>query len=183
MECNKFEERGLLYAAGELGPAEACDYEAHLAVCGACRGETEAYRRERAEIYTADILSERPSPGADAEILRRCSNARKKPAAFAKFMFINIKKYAPLPVFLMLIMALVGGYLSYHAMTADKLRAKYDSGGVAGAKIAALPEKAAAEDFALSDSTAAAADTAAPVPGTRGNMALEGVVTVKGGGN
>jgi len=180
MECNKFEEHGLLYAAGELCPAEARGYEAHLAVCGACRRETETYRRERAELYTADILSERPSPETDAEILRLGSNARKIPMSFANSMFLNIKKYAPLPVFLMLIMALVGGYLSYHSMTAEKLRSKYDGGE---AKVASSPERADDEGLALSDSAATAGDTTAPILPTQGNMALEGVVTVKGGGN
>jgi hypothetical protein len=186
MECNNFEEYGLLYASGELDPAAARGYEAHLEACDECRRETEAYGRERAELYTADVLSERPSPAADAEILRLCSNIRKTPTAFASTLFLNIKKYAPVPVFLMLVMAAVGGYLSYHSMTAYSLRTKYGTGG-AGGQTAALPAQAPAEnngnaeEIAMSDSNAAAGtDSNAPMPRKQGNMGLEGVVTVKG---
>lgn len=185
--CNKFEELGLLYVSGELSPAEAREYEAHAAECEECRRETEAYRRERAELYTADVLSERPSPKTDAEILRLGAAARATPAAFAPMMFL--KKYAPVPVFLMLVMVAVGGYFRYHSMTADSLVAKY--GGDAPPPLSAsptanddvqAPPPANDGELAMSDSGKSVPDTNAPYSKTRGNMNLEGVVTVKDGG-
>ncbi len=181
--CNKFEESGLLYVSGELSPVEAREYESHVAVCEECRRETEAYQRERAELYTVDILSERPNPVVDAEILRLGSAARKASTAFMPMLFL--KKYAALPIFIMLVMVAVGGYFRYHAMVADKLVAKYggeatsSSPSDSAAPAAAYPLPVNDEELALSDSNKSASDTNAPFSKTRGNMNLEGVVTVK----
>jgi len=186
--CNKFEESGLLYVSGELSPDEAREYEAHVAGCEECRRETEAYRKERAELYTADILSERPSSETDAEILRLGAASRKTPTAFAPMLFL--KKYAPIPVFLMLVMVAVGGYFRYHSMTAGRLMAKY--GGEAPRPLSPSPtadddiqatQPADDEELAMSDSGKSVPDTNAPFSKTRGNMNLEGVVTVKDAGD
>jgi hypothetical protein len=184
MVCNKFEESGLLYVSGELSQTEAREYETHIAACEECRRETEAYRLERAELYTADLLSESPGPATDAEILRVCSNVRKAPITLTPMLFL--KKYAPIPVFLMLVMVAVGGYFRYHSMTANSLVSKYggdvapSSSPVDSDGIQASPVND--EKLALSDSNETLSDTNAPFSKNRGNMNLEGVVTVKGEG-
>jgi len=122
MECNKFEESGLLYVSGEFSAIEAAAYEAHLAECADCRRETEAYKKERETLFTADILSEAPSEAVDREILRVCANPKKK-FSFA-IMPLYLKKYAAAPVFLMLLMVAVGGYIRYHSMSAESLRTR-----------------------------------------------------------
>jgi anti-sigma factor RsiW len=184
--CNKFEEIGLLYVSGELSPTEAREYEAHAAECEECRREMETYRRERAELYTADVLSERPGPAVDAEILRVCSTVRRAPTTLTPMLFL--KKYVPVPVFLMLVMVAVGGYFRYHSMTADSLVAKY--GGEAPPPASNLndnPQTAPAslnsEELAMSDTNNLIPDTNAPYSKTRGNLNLEGVITVKGEGD
>jgi hypothetical protein len=182
--CNKFEEFGLLYVVGELTAAEAREYGSHVNECEECRRETEAYRKERAELYTADILSERPSPAVDAEILRMCSNVKKAPVTYTPMLFL--KRYVPVSVFLMLVMVAVGGYLSYHSMVANSLVSKY--GGEAAPSpsnndnIQAPPAPINNEEFAMSDSSKSIQDTNAPFSKTRGNLNLEGVITVKGEG-
>jgi len=182
--CNKFEKFGLLYVVGELTAAEAREYGSHVNDCEECRRETEAYRKERAELYTADILSERPSPAVDAEILRMCSNVKKTPTAFTPMLFI--KKYAPVSVFLMLVMVAVGGYFRYHSMTADSLVSKYGGEAVPSQSNDGNMQAPAApvnnEEFAMSDSNKSIQDTNAPFSKTRGNLNLEGVITVKGEG-
>ncbi|MDR0330091.1 MAG: zf-HC2 domain-containing protein [Chitinispirillales bacterium] len=192
MECSKFEVSGLLYVSGELSDSEAREYESHLGSCEECRAETEAYRRERAAYYTPEILGERPRPEVDSEILRVCSNPKK--AAAATFMpMLFLKKYAPIGVFLMLVMVAIGGYIRYHSMAADDLRAKYDAGKSTDAvaierpKTAAIGDSAQAaaggdEKLALSDSAASAGDSNAAFSKTRGNLDVEGVVPVKGEG-
>jgi len=185
--CNKFEESGLLYVSGELSPAEAREYEAHLAECEECRRETEAYRKERAELYTADILSERPSPAVDAEILRLSSAVKKTPTVLTPMLFL--KKYAPVPVFIMLVMVAVGGYLSYHSMIAKSIFAKYGGTAATSPPIVnddiQVPTPVNDEELAMSDSGKSVQDTNsnAQFPQTMGNMNLEGVVTVKGAGD
>jgi len=181
MGCTKFEELGLLYVSGELGEAEASAYESHLSECDECKQEVEAYQKERASLYTADVLGESPSPAVDAEILRVCSNPKnmRPPAAFMPFMAI-VKKYAPVPLFLMLIMVAVGGYVRYHSMNADNMRASIatdEAPTVAHDDPSAMPMMP--EELVLSDSLN---DSNNIAPRTRGNMDMEGVVTVKGGG-
>jgi len=184
--CNKFEEIGLLYVSGELSPAEAREYEAHLAECEECRRETEAYRKERAELYTADILSERPSPAVDAEILRLSSTVKKTPTVFTPMLFL--KKYAPVPVFIMLVMVAVGGYFRYHSDFAKSLVAKYANEPLPSLQNDDIqtPPPVNDEELAMSDSNKSSVqdtNSNAPFPQTMGNMNLEGVVTVKGAGD
>jgi hypothetical protein len=180
MVCNKFEESGLLYVSGELSIAEARGYESHVASCEECRRETEAYLKERATFYTADILSERPSPAVDAEILRVGSNKSLTPTAFAPMFFL--RKYAPIPVFLMLAMVAVGGYIKYHDIAATKLRTSY-GGETAVASMPSenmdVPADMEGEELARSDSGKTDADTGVPFSKTMGNLKMEGVVTVK----
>ncbi|GBU21313.1 hypothetical protein R80B4_01202 [Fibrobacteres bacterium R8-0-B4] len=186
--CNKFEETGLLYVSGELSPAEAREYEAHVAECEECRREVEVYRRERAELYTADILSDRPSPAVDAEILRVCSTVRKAPLTMTPMLFL--KKYVPVPLFLMLVMVAVGGYFRYHSMTADSLAAKYGVEATPPApsnvndNLQTLPPSLDNEKLAMSDSNKSiqSKDTNTPYSKTLGDLNREGVVTVKGEG-
>jgi hypothetical protein len=185
--CNKFEEIGLLYVSGELNPTEAREYEAHAAECEECRRETETYRRERAELYTADILSERPGPAVDAEILRVCSTVRRAPVTLTPMLFL--KKYVPVPVFLMLVMVAVGGYFRYHSMNADSLVAKYGGEATpqqmspnANDNLQTLPARVNDEELAMADSNKSIQDTNVPFSKTMGNLNLEGVITVKGEG-
>ncbi|MDR2578309.1 MAG: zf-HC2 domain-containing protein [Chitinispirillales bacterium] len=184
MACNKFEEQGLLYLSGELGKSDAAEYESHLSACEECRLETESYKRESALFYTADVLGETPSPAADAAILRAGENFKKaRTPVFMPMMFI--KKYAPVPLFLMLVMVAVGGYVRYNSMHAENLRANLTG--------------ETAEQFAITDPHHGAADMAAAgrdgltiidslgiedsnaAPRPLGNLDMEGVVTVSGG--
>jgi len=180
--CNKFEVSGLLYLSGELGEGEARGYEAHLGACGECALEVESYRRERAAFYGPEILGESPSAAVDSEILRVCAGARgARPITFLSMAFV--RKYAPVPLFLMLIMVAVGGYVRYHSMHAGIVRGRVvESAPTAEALASSAPERAAAEEenaLAPADS-AAGGGSIAPRP--LGDMSMEGVMTVKGGG-
>jgi hypothetical protein len=183
MGCNKFEESGLLYVSGELGNAEARAYESHLNECDECRQETEAYKKERAAFYTAGALGESPAPAGDAEILRVCSNPKntRQPAAFMPIMTF-IKKYAPVPLFLMLVMVAIGGYVRYHSMNANEMRANLtpDKTPVAANDLDTIHTPLTDQEVALSDDSLT--DSNKIMPRTRGNLDKEGVVTVKGGG-
>ncbi len=77
MECNKWEEMGLLYSSGELNDLEQKSYSEHLEKCLECRGQMAEYRKMQ-PFFSFDILGEIPSAACDTEILRVCSDARKK---------------------------------------------------------------------------------------------------------
>jgi len=177
MECIKFEESGLLYVSGELGAAEAAAYEAHLAECADCRRETEAYKKESETLFTADILGAAPSEAVDREILRVCANPKKK-FSFA-LTPLYIKKYAAAPVFLMLLMVAVGGYVRYHSMSAESLRTRLMTEAALSAE-RELERDSYAPNVDYGE--IAKADTSDSGSGAHGkplgNLELEGVVPV-----
>jgi anti-sigma factor RsiW len=183
MACNKFEELGLLYLSGELGKSEAAEYESHLNACEECRLETESYKRESSLFYTADIMGETPSAAVDASILRAGENLKKaQMSVFMPMMFI--KKYAPVPLFLMLVMVAVGGYIRYNSMNAEGLRAKLADETAAALAVehnhqAAIDLAVAREELTVIDSLGAVDSNGQQRP--MGNLNMEGVVTVSGG--
>jgi anti-sigma factor RsiW len=178
MACGEFELSGLLYVSGELSTAEARAYEAHLGGCEECQREIEEYRKEHATLYTAEVLGAYPSGAVDSEILRVCANPKKMHAtALTPMLFL--RKYAPVPVLLVLIAVAVGGYVRYHSIRAESLRAKLITETPA-ASVAAGTEiltTAADEDAALEGGPVDSGGAVRPM----GNLNMEGVVTVSGG--
>ncbi|MBD3321898.1 MAG: hypothetical protein GF350_12450, partial [Chitinivibrionales bacterium] len=73
MECNKWEESGLLYTSNELDDEQREQFENHCRECSTCAGELKTYQQEKAEFFTLPVLSESPSQKTDQEILRVCS--------------------------------------------------------------------------------------------------------------
>ena len=78
MACNFWDEMGLLYSSDELSEQEKQTFIAHLQQCPECSHELDLYKREKEAFFINDILGETPSPACDAEILRVCSDGRKK---------------------------------------------------------------------------------------------------------
>ena len=177
MECVKFEELGLLYVCGELDAAETEAYEAHLAECGECRGEVDAYKKERETLFTAGILGEAPSESVDKEILRVCANPKKK-FSFA-LMPLYLKKYAAAPVFLMLLMVAVGGFVRYHSMNAESIAEsiRASSNSEAGERELEQDGYTPPVDYREIARAADSGDSVARIKGL-GNLELEGVVPV-----
>jgi hypothetical protein len=90
MECSKWEEYGLLFVSEELDSGERQSFEKHLAECSVCAGEEKAYRLEKDRFFTQEILCATPSAACDAEILRVCSDGRRKVTGFASMpLFIR----------------------------------------------------------------------------------------------
>ncbi|MDR0308178.1 MAG: zf-HC2 domain-containing protein [Chitinispirillales bacterium] len=185
MACNKFEESGLLYVSEELDEHEIRQYEAHLEVCSECRYETESYKKERASFYSTQILSENPSESVDKEIIRVCGASSKKKYTTA-YLPIFLKKHAAAPVYLLMIMLAIGGYVQYHSMNAESMRAKLMNETTLPVTSTALaPEHdISAVAFSETDSSGfldSISDSGAAFSKTRGNLNMEGVVTVKSG--
>jgi anti-sigma factor RsiW len=85
MACNMWEEMGLLYGSGELNDQERTTFNEHVAQCGECRQELEAYQSMRQRFFSEEILGDAPSAACDAEIIRVCSDGRKKVASLHIF--------------------------------------------------------------------------------------------------
>jgi hypothetical protein len=179
MECTKFEELGLLYVSGELDDSDARQYEAHLEECPGCKRETEAYKADRASLFGPDMLGEPPPEAVNREIIRVCTASKKRLTMALVPMFI--KKYAPVPVFLMLLMVAVGGYIKHHAMTAESMRAKLSTEAAQPQDTLHKEDMPPMIDYAeIVKADSGKADNSAPK--TLGNLNAEGVVQVSGEG-
>ena len=77
MECNKWEEKGLLFTSGELNEEEAKAFNDHCMTCETCRKELQLYRREKESIFRPEMFEESPSLAVDKEIMRVCSQPMK----------------------------------------------------------------------------------------------------------
>lgn len=179
MACNRFEESGLLYVSGELDEHEIRQFEAHLEVCSECRYETEEYKKERERFYNAKILEETPSESVDKEIIRICSVPKKRYTSL--FLPLFLKKRTAAPLYIIMIMVAIGGYVQYHSMNAQKMSAQLLSETAAPvASASEVTEQDIPSVIALSEiDSAALFDSAAAFSKTRGNLNMEGVVTVK----
>jgi len=120
MECYKWEEHGLLYSSGELDQKLSREFEEHLKECEECRKELYFYREEKNLFFTADILGVAPSPAIDAEILRVCSDIRRKGTGFT-LMPVFLRK-ALMPVALFALAFVSVGYIMLNMENAHQMK-------------------------------------------------------------
>jgi len=77
MTCNHWEEKGLLYTAGELESGEQRAYDEHLAGCDYCQNELQLYQKEKKAFFMPAMFEDEPSSHVDKEIIRVCSQPIK----------------------------------------------------------------------------------------------------------
>ncbi len=85
MECNIWNEQGLLYTSEELSEAEVKTFKAHLEQCTICQQELDQYRKEKEAWFSPEMLEETPSLEVGKEIVRLCSNPVKPTSSFLLF--------------------------------------------------------------------------------------------------
>lgn len=73
MECNKWEETGLLFVSKELDEEQQVQFKSHLSTCAFCSNELSLYSLEKARFFSPDILSVPTTPELDIKIIRRCT--------------------------------------------------------------------------------------------------------------
>lgn len=83
MECNTWNEKGLLFLAQELDGEESRQFQTHLVSCEFCKKETELYRKEKELYFRTEMFEEEPSSAVDREILRVCSKPVRPTRIFA----------------------------------------------------------------------------------------------------
>lgn len=171
MDCNKWEDAGLLYCSDELGEIDKKAFEQHLNECPVCNEEFKCYTKEKEAYYTASILGESPRDEIDAEIIRVCS-AKKQYTRVNLFSGL-VKKTVYSMSFFLLGFAVVG-YFIYNAETANTNSALYSmqpSKNAADASVLAKEIPATSEK----DSTK---DSAVYFSKNRGNLETNGVFPV-----
>ncbi len=177
MECSKWEEYGLLYVSGELESGERKSFEEHLAECAVCAGEEKAYLSDKDRFFTPEILCDTPSAACDAEIIRVCSDGRRKVTGFASMpLFIRRGVIS----FMLFAIGFIGvGYVTLKtgvgkrgtAAPAVASESSVTSDQVAGASL--TPENSVADSSADSSS-----ENGVNFSKTRGNLDLNGVYPV-----
>jgi len=168
MDCNKWEETGLLFSSGELSSSEAEQYSEHLKECQVCSGEYSTYTAMKGRLFTADILQAQPSAACDAEILRVCSVVRKPLTSLSPLSLIFKRTLVSVSLF---VFGFIG--VTYVAM-------QMNNRGVSSVQVAetvnsATDSMSAAAADSLSDS---AYTNSVNYAKTRGNLGLKGVVPV-----
>ncbi len=110
MACNHWEEKGLLYTAGELDDDEQNAYKQHCATCDYCQNEIQVYYMEKKNLFLPEMFEDEPSSSVDKEIIRVCSQPIK-PAVTAVVFPSLIKN----TIFALLILAVGFGGGAYFA--------------------------------------------------------------------
>lgn len=85
MECNYWEEKGLLFTSGELNEEDAKAFNDHLKSCEQCKKELQLYRHEKETFFKPEMFEDAPSAAVDSEILRICSQPIKPTVASTIF--------------------------------------------------------------------------------------------------
>jgi anti-sigma factor RsiW len=178
MECCKWEELGLLYSANELDGNNTRDFEEHLKECEECRKELYYYREEKKRFYTQTVLGDAPSANVDAEILRVCSNLRKKATTFTLMPSFLRKAIVPVALFAVAFISI--GYVMLNMENARQLKAASLNGNTRVAtqqsSVAALPS--AAVNIGRDSATDSARTPKMNYANSRGNLEGQGVIPV-----
>jgi anti-sigma factor RsiW len=173
-----WEELGLLFDSGELNDQERRTFGDHLAQCSECRQELDTYNREKATYFNLSVLGESPSAACDAEILRVCSDGRKKVTSFQ--LLPSWVRTSVVSLGLFLIGFSVVGYLSFKS----DLQSRHQAGpGIAQTTIKAPASSVVAESGDIRQKDSSLVDSAEqqnPVnyANTRGNLDGGGVYPV-----
>jgi hypothetical protein len=100
MECNKWQEEGLLYVSREMNALQAKEYEKHVQLCDVCRNEIDQYILDKKALFSADILCESPSEAVDKKIITACSYMPKTSRSITLFSTVWFKRAVISMVFL-----------------------------------------------------------------------------------
>jgi hypothetical protein len=130
MECNKWEETGMLYVSRELDEAQQTQFRSHLSMCAFCSNEISIYSHEKARFFSEEILSIQTTPELDMRIMNRCSAVR--PTHVGLLSALWVKRV----VFSALVFAFGAGAGGYFAFAYYHAKADVS---IAVAKTRALP--------------------------------------------
>ena len=119
MECNKWQESGLLYISHELDEREEREFKEHMRVCSTCGKEVEQYFYDKKNFFPGSLLCESPSEAVDKKIIAACSQLPKMTAGFGIFSGVWVKNAVMATVFLLFGMS-AGVYFTLNYFTASR---------------------------------------------------------------
>lgn len=101
MECNKWEEEGLLFTAHELHEHLAAGFQAHCKECAFCAAQVEQYLRDKAVLFTRETLGAHPSERVDTAVAAACAHPFR--IAAAHWSLFSLVKKSAVPVLLFIL--------------------------------------------------------------------------------
>jgi len=181
MECKVWEEKGMLYSSNELSERERAEFSEHLKSCSECSRELEVYYHEKEHLFSGDVFTDSPSAACDAEILRVCSDGRKR-----------VSNANPLPLFFkrafvsvsfLLVGFVAVGYFTLKTEAPNRrmtVGATSDPAPMVDTPVAPVSETLQALVDEKTDSTESDSSRKNSVnfANTRGNLGVRGVVPV-----
>jgi hypothetical protein len=180
MECNKWDENGLLYLAKELSQPLSSEFEQHLTSCQSCSSELNQYTLEKKQFYSTAILCELTPEHLDKKIISLCSKPMI-PTSIGLFSTQWVKR----AVFSTLVFALgmsAGGYFTfayYQSKTSSAYAQAKNAAASQSATAAHVSVPAATQNLALDS-----AQKGIPSLSKKGEKALpaqtapQGIITV-----
>jgi hypothetical protein len=139
MKCNKWDELGLLFISGETTKEQRKEFQVHMQVCADCKEETDQYYDDKANFFSATLLSESPSKAIDEKIITACSQKPILTSGFNLFSLLWTKKTVLSTILLVFGMS-TGVYFSI----------TYFSSGGSGKSVTALKKVSPASSIASS---------------------------------
>ena len=122
MECNKWQEEGLLYISKELNADGMQNFQKHIEICSECRAEADQYRYEAEKFFNRSLLSELPSEAIDNKIIAMCSQPVKVTTGLGLFSGLWLKKAVFSTMFLVFGMS-AGVYFTVNYLTSSPSKA------------------------------------------------------------
>ena len=119
MECNKWQESGLLYISHELDEREDREFKEHMQVCSTCGKEVEQYFYDKKNFFPGSLLCESPSEAIDKKIIAACSQLPKMTVRLGIFSGVWVKNAVMATVFLLFGMS-AGVYFTLNYVTASR---------------------------------------------------------------
>jgi hypothetical protein len=120
MECSTCEERGLVYCVREPDECESVEAQRHFSENEECREECEKSWRVQEQARAPGLLDAAPSAKIDTEILRVCSDGRKRVTATVLFPAFIRKAIIPATLFIMGFMCV--GYIALNMENAHQIK-------------------------------------------------------------
>jgi hypothetical protein len=128
MECNKWEESGLLYVSRELDEAQQVQFKSHLSTCAFCSNELSLYSNEKSKFFSLNVLSVPTTPELDMKILSLCTAAKLTQVGILSTIWIKRVVFSAL---VFAFGAGAGGYFTfayYHAKSDASVAAAKTNG-------------------------------------------------------
>jgi hypothetical protein len=116
MECNKWQETGLLFISKELDKQEELDFTEHLKKCETCKNELQQYLLDKDNFFSQSVLSECTSTEIDNKILAVCLKTPVITSGLSLFTGVWMKK-ALLSAFFLVFGISAGVYFTMNYFT------------------------------------------------------------------